>query len=222
MVWLEENYFPSLVQEWWADILVHGWAGYRWATKLKILKDRNNDWSIFSNGRMSVLIASLLNGIKKIDRKEESDNISESDRVERQNLKAILQDLVKKEEIKWRQCSLYRLLKEGDKNTKLFHSMPSCRNLLNRISVLFDGDIRLVNKEDIVEHVLSFYSNLYSKEVWNCPLLDNLEFSLLDEESADWLEKSFYENEVKLAVFNLGGDRSPGLDGFHLIFFQRF
>lgn len=69
MVWLEENYFPNLVQEWWADILVHGWAGYRWATKLKILKDRNNDWSIFNNGRVSVLIASLLNGIKKIDRR---------------------------------------------------------------------------------------------------------------------------------------------------------
>lgn len=73
-----------------------------------------------------------------------------------------------------------------------------------------------------MEHVLSFYSNLYSKEVWNCPLLDNLEFSLLDEESADWLEKSFDENEVKMAVFNLGGDRSPFLDGFPLIFFQRF
>ena len=73
-----------------------------------------------------------------------------------------------------------------------------------------------------MDHVVGFYSNLFSKEEWDRATLDNLEFSLLDAVNADWLEKGFDEEEVKEAIFNCGGEKAPGLDGFPLAFFLIF
>lgn len=36
------------------------------------------------------------------------------------------------------------------------------------------------------------------------------------------MEWPFSEEEVKAAVFDLGSDRAPGLDGFPMAFFQTF
>ena len=54
------------------------------------------------------------------------------------------------------------------------------------------------------------------------PSLDNLQFSMIDEASASWLEKNFDEEGVKAAVFELRGDKAPDLDGFPIAFFQFF
>ena len=36
------------------------------------------------------------------------------------------------------------------------------------------------------------------------------------------MEREFEEEEVGQAVFDLAGDKAPGLDGFPMAFFQRF
>ena len=36
------------------------------------------------------------------------------------------------------------------------------------------------------------------------------------------MEAPFSKDEIKAAVFILGGDRAPGLDGFPIAFFQHF
>ena len=54
------------------------------------------------------------------------------------------------------------------------------------------------------------------------PSLENLHFSTISEENANWLENEFQEEEVKATVFNLASDKAPGPDGFPLSFFHRF
>lgn len=51
--------------------------------------------------------------------------------------------------------------------------------------------------------------------------LDNLAFTSIREDSAAWLERDFEEEEVKAVVFDLGGDKVLGPDGFPLAFFQQ-
>lgn len=38
LMWLEVETFSSLIQAWWKDIEVEGWAGFRLPVKLIILK----------------------------------------------------------------------------------------------------------------------------------------------------------------------------------------
>jgi hypothetical protein len=73
----------------------------------------------------------------------------------------------------------------------------------------------------IVDNITHFYTNLYTKEVGWRPKLDGIEFSMIPQDEALWLERPFDEEEVGgvLKVFN--GDKAPGLDGFPMAFFQQ-
>ena len=85
-----------------------------------------------------------------------------------------------------------------------------------------NGEDRIGNKDEIIMHILDFFSSLYSKDNMVCPLLNNLEFATLGDEHASWLERPFEEDEVHAAVFALGIGKSRGLDGFTMAFFQTF
>eukprot|EP00268_Persea_americana_P020047 TRINITY_DN2032_c0_g1_i12.p1 TRINITY_DN2032_c0_g1~~TRINITY_DN2032_c0_g1_i12.p1 ORF type:complete len:262 (+),score=40.11 TRINITY_DN2032_c0_g1_i12:330-1115(+) len=141
----------------------------------------------------------------------------------RLNLKVFFERKVREEEIKWKQRSRYRWLKEGDKNTKFFHSMATTRMRGNKINYLLDTNgNRVEDRDQITSHILSFFQSLYKKDGTSKPSLDNLHFRTISEENANWLENEFHEEEVKVAVFNLARDKAPGPDGFPLSFFHRF
>ena len=112
-------------------------------------------------------------------------------------------------------------LKEGDKNTKFFHGMASARKRINRISSLMDDDRRL-EKEEIIKHIEESFVDLYSKDEWKSPSLNNLEFTKIGEEKMHWLEREFEEEEVRGAIYAMAGDKAPGPDGYPMAFIQRF
>ena len=74
-----------------------------------------------------------------------------------------LHDALKAQEIHWKQRSRISWLKEGDKNTKFFHGMASARWRKNMITSLVDGDVRLSDWENIVNHIKDFFATLYAK-----------------------------------------------------------
>lgn len=63
----------------------------------------------------------------------------------------------------------------------------------SRSLVLFDGDRRLENKEEKCEHAIDYYKELFTKEIWDQPSLDNLQFPMIIEAMADRNEKVFEE-----------------------------
>lgn len=83
--------------------------------------------------------------------------------------------------------------------------------------------MRLDKKEEIIQHILEFYSSFYSKEDRVHPLLNNLRFETIGEENASWLEREF-EEEIRFAFFTLGGDKSLKSrwisDGFLSVFLE--
>ena len=171
---------------------------------------------------METVISELLQKIQELDIKEEAGILVAEDRDQRLNLKNMLLRKLCEQAVKWKQRSRCKWLKEGDINTKFFHNLASARNRFNKTSVIVNGNQRLEKREDIVEHITLFFKNLYSKEKWNRPFPDNLPFSDSDATEATWMERPFSEDEVKAAVFDLGSDRAPGLDGFSMAFFPDF
>uniref|UniRef100_A0A2N9HBE7 Reverse transcriptase domain-containing protein n=1 Tax=Fagus sylvatica TaxID=28930 RepID=A0A2N9HBE7_FAGSY len=67
---------------------------------------------------------------------------------------------------------------------------------------------------DIVEIITQFYINLYTEEVDWRPKLDGLEFSMISEEDAIWLERSFEQDEVEGVLKHFNGDKAPRPNGF--------
>lgn len=104
---------------------------------------------------------------------------------------------VREEEIRWKQRSRCQWLNFGDKNTKFFHGVASSRSRINRTCSLVDGEVKLVNRDDIINHITDFFRSLYSRDEWDRPLLDNLNFACIREESAQWMDRVFKEGEIR-------------------------
>lgn len=60
-----------MIMEWWKELKVEGWAGYRLATKLKFLKATIKEWAKTNFVDMGMQKAHLLEEIQNLDRKEE-------------------------------------------------------------------------------------------------------------------------------------------------------
>ena len=61
---------------------------------------------------------------------------------------------------------------------------------------------------------------MFTEEESQRPLLDGLDFSMISDEDAAWLERSFDDDEVVGVVLGFNGDKAPGPDGFTMGFFQ--
>jgi hypothetical protein len=136
-----------------------------------------------------------------------------------------LEALWKLEEIKVRQRSRDRKIKEGDRNIAYFQVVANQRNRKKRIPGLEGPEGWIEENEAMLKHVVSFYKKLFGKEedtrvslgedFWE----EEEKVSNLDNEM---LEAPFSEEEVKEAVFGFYTEGAPGPDGFSFLFYQVF
>jgi hypothetical protein len=83
-----------------------------------------------------------------------------------------------------------------------------------------DGNMSY-KQDDIRDHIASFYERLYMETDHSRPLLEGIQFSVISDEDAMWLERPFDENEIIDVVKGFNGDKAPGPDAFSLAFFQQ-
>ena len=82
-----------------------------------------------------------------------------------------------------------------------------------------DGELSS-DPKDIAEGISSFYRQLYSENVVDRPVLDDMIFSRIFEEDALWLDRPFDEEEVHGVITGFNVDKAPGPNGFSMAFFQ--
>ncbi|MCI10933.1 LINE-1 reverse transcriptase like, partial [Trifolium medium] len=115
-----------------------------------------------------------------------------------------------------------RWLKEGDSNSKYFHSCVKSRERRNAISCLKVGNRWLESSSEIVEEVTSYFRNHFASSPWRRPKLDGVAFPNISEEENSLLTAPFPLEEIEDAVMNSGGNKSPGPDGFNFEFVKSF
>jgi len=129
------------------------------------------------------------------------------------------ENLIKKEEIAWRQRSRTLWLKEGDRNTKNFHRIANAHKRYNNIDQLeVEGEITQ-DTNKIEKEVIDFYQRLYTEtsrwrptsNIPNCPVI-------LSEEK-EILQRNFEEDEVLRCLKLCAMDKAPGPEGFTMGFY---
>ncbi|KAK1284157.1 hypothetical protein QJS10_CPB21g01155 [Acorus calamus] len=148
---------------------------------------------------------------------EEAGLLSEEDRVKRCRLKGEWNDLLRLEEVEWRQKSRAIWLREGDNNTKYFHKVANQRRRINKIVQL-----EVEGEEEIKKAMVEHFSGAFRKQRGWCPLWVDEELGRIPDQCLQSLEARFTEKEVKEVIFGAEVDKAPGPDGFGLQFFQEF
>ena len=123
-------------------------------------------------------------------------------------------------EICWRQKSRALWIREGDRNTKFFHRIANSHRRFNTIdNLLVEGELTS-DPNSISACISHFYKQLYLENKGVRPVLDEVDFSMISEVEAAWLDRPFEEEEVFGVIQGCNGDKSAGLDGFSMAFFK--
>ncbi|GMI86526.1 hypothetical protein HRI_002321900 [Hibiscus trionum] len=129
-----------------------------------------------------------------------------------------------REELYWEQRARANWLKNGDRNTKFFHSFASGRCRKNRIYCLRNDDNVNINSETGIHDVAHrFFKNLFTSH--GCGdlkhVLEGINHSITEGMNTFLLEK-FTKEDVIEAVRSMGPLKAAGEDGLGAIFYQRF
>ncbi|KAL9690982.1 hypothetical protein QQ045_011399 [Rhodiola kirilowii] len=131
-----------------------------------------------------------------------------------------------REETLWMQRSRVLWLNQGDKNTKLFHAKASHRRKINWIDKLQDSHgVVQENQSEISEIITSYFSALFQSSLYGSEDVLSSQLQcispVINDDINYMLLKEITDEEINAAVFSLGPLKSPGIDGFPTIFYQR-
>nr|CAN69965.1 hypothetical protein VITISV_039410 [Vitis vinifera] len=219
MVGVEEG-FKELIEGWWQGIVVRGRPSYRLATNLKGLKQSLKIWNKEVFGRLEKNKAEALQQVERWDLVEEERNLTEEELGHKKEAKESYAKWVSMEEVHWRQLSRELWLREGDKNTRLFHCMANAHRRVNTLVKIKINGVRFTEEQDMREGIANAYQQLLSENSnWKADI-GGLLLKQSSPSEADGIELPFFETEIYAALMGMNGDKAPGLDGFTVAFWQ--
>ncbi|XP_038992144.1 uncharacterized protein LOC120115525 [Hibiscus syriacus] len=137
-----------------------------------------------------------------------------------------LQELEVAEASFYKQKAKVHWLKEGDRNTKFFHSTVVRKSKSNTVRLLYAEDgSRLDSFDAMSAEMLRFYTELLGFEdvgvqSYGVDLLKSLLGYELPCDAATLLVKEVSNEEIKASLFRQGNEKSPGPDGYTTYFFN--
>ncbi|XP_042521278.1 uncharacterized protein LOC122094740 [Macadamia integrifolia] len=122
----------------------------------------------------------------------------------------------------WAEKSRIRWLKQGDRNSKLFHLYTKIRRARNIVRMVEKHDgTKMYDRDGISSYMVDYYEGFHSLSPINdhLELLDSI-LTLVDEVDLLTLDAIPGVVEIKKAMWDLDPDSSPGPDGFPGYFFH--
>ena len=219
-MWLGYDGFSDIIDQWWGEARVNGYASYAIANKLKYIKVKLKIWKreVFGDIRTKKFVSRSI--INSLDAKEESDGLSRDELIQRKAARDDWAKLTLMEEISWRQKSRVLWLREGGRNTKFFHRMANLHRKFNHMSFVVVDGVRYEVLQDMKFAIYDFYKSLFTEpEPWT-PKIDGLSLPILKDGDKESIEQAFTEEEIVEALFDCCGDKAPGPDGMTMAFLQ--
>ncbi|MCI19303.1 RNA-directed DNA polymerase (Reverse transcriptase), partial [Trifolium medium] len=210
--WLNHSGFKKVVEESWRCSSITGWMGNVIKEKLKGLKLKIKGWNYEIYGGIDFKIKQLYDKISFLDIQGELQGLNDQEVATRKRLFGDLWHLLKSKESVSFQRSRSRWLKEGDANTRFFHSCVKLRGKRNLIRALKVEGGWVESPEAVRNHTVEFFRNHFKSVVWPRPHLDGIAFPTLSEEQNLGLSRPFALEEINMTISESDGNKSPGPD----------
>ncbi|PNX71458.1 ribonuclease H, partial [Trifolium pratense] len=213
----------NIVAECWNTVVV-GCPMFILSKKLKILKDKLKNWNRECFGNVHTLVISaeqkLQNIQDQIQYSGHTDDLLKEERV----ASTLYEEALNRQEAFWQEKARVKWHLEGDRNTKYFHRLAKIKTSTKLITTLQDGDNVLIDPNQIAEHVVKYYKNLFGTNtvLQDSLLTEEVIPKLVNDEVNALMTVLPSHDEIKAAVFALNKDSAPGPDGFGASFFQHY
>lgn len=163
----------------------------------------------------------LQDELHNLDLIDESTGLSEEEVCKRNETAAKLMLQLKNRKSLLAQKVKMQWLRDGDVNNKLFQKSINARRRQNdlaglEINEVWIEELRLVKKA-VKEH---FQEQFKGQKMGRITLPSDFTELKLDTDEELTLTRAFDEEELKQAVWDLGGDKSPGPDSFNFEFYR--
>ena len=188
--------------------------------KLKEIKSRLKAWNSSEFGHIDRKIEELEEMIQYFDKISNGRDLMETELAERRAAQAELWVWMKRKETFWAQQSRAKWLKEGDKNTKYFHTLASIRKKKNTILALSTNNGFVNDPAGIHKEATSFFKKIFTEDFVSRPIFKGLDFKTLSTEQASSLIRPFSQKEIDEAVESCNAQKAPGPDGFNFRFIK--
>ncbi|XP_074318329.1 uncharacterized protein LOC141655135 [Silene latifolia] len=160
---------------------------------------------------------------KQLARFNEGDR-SEENVQRRRQLVAKISNLRRQEEQYWRQRSRALWLKDGDRNTKFFHTRAGERKRKNYIAKLIDDEgAERVGTEAVTNVAMEYFQALFTSS--NPTNFDDVLTGIggrVTEVMNEGLRRDYGEEEVLEALNQMHPLKAPGPDGMNGLFYQTY
>ncbi|CAJ2673056.1 unnamed protein product [Trifolium pratense] len=183
--WKDVPGYHLFVREKWKSFQIEGWGGFVLKEKFKWIKSVLKDWHSSHTQNLPSRIESLKDRLAVLDDKGGDEVLSESELAELRGVSLDIHSLSRlNASICWQQ-SRSRWLKEGDANTKYFHSVLARRRRGNAISTLQVDGTTVEGVLPIRHAVFSHFASHFKAVNVERPRVDNLTFKRL-QASESW------------------------------------
>ncbi|KAJ9543812.1 hypothetical protein OSB04_023519 [Centaurea solstitialis] len=220
--WLKEEAVAVLVKRVWQESTNSSRPDCIFREKLKKLKLAIKEWIPSGWGVLDKKVIEARDEVKKWESKGDVSFLEGPDRENWLEARKKWRELEEKNSAIARQRAKLKWAKDGDENSKLFHTACKLRERRNRIHGLNIHGSWSENPDEIKRYVFNFFKQKYTSHIHGEAKLKGDRFKKISVEEAKELEGKFSEEEVWKALKDCGCNKSPGPDGFTTGFFKKF
>ena len=189
---------------------------------MKFIKSALEEWDFAHVKNIPRKIDALKSRLAVYDEKGEEDGLSVEEIEEMRGITHDIHSLSRvNTSITWHKSRLL-WLKDGDANSKYFHSVISSRRRRNSIVSLLVNGTLVEGVQPIRNAVYSHFKDHFAAPCISRLGVENLHFQNLSYVKGNGLIKSFSAGEVKATVWDCDSFKSPGPYGVNFSFIKAF
>ncbi|GJS79063.1 RNA-directed DNA polymerase, eukaryota [Tanacetum coccineum] len=221
--WFSLVGFDDMVEQTWHSFShSDGNRMIRFKKKLQDLKVIIRCWVKDKRVHMPGAKVSIRNELCDIDKELDRGAVSDANLLRRLELNRQLHDInlmeakdsIQKSKVKW--------AIEGDENSKFFHGLINKKRSQLAIRGVFVDGLWRTDPGMVKEAFFNHFEARFKKPVTHRLMLNFPFVKRLSQVQAADLERCVSRDEIRLAVWNCGDNKSPGPDGYTFEFFRKY